>query len=158
MGAIFYSYGNNGMFTNSVGSTAQVASIDLFDGILGKENMCIITGIGVGVSDIVQFFPTFDDFIHYYWFGKGVGSITCEGMLFLDCDQKMPGLHDLLNAIGARRGKEISCFIGSYYFIGVMLNCNISFNAEPETIATFTLTMGMIDHNLPPGDPSTPQC
>lgn len=159
MGALFYSYGNGGIFKNSVGSTTSPAVIDIFADLASKDNLCVITQIGVTLSDTVQFFLTFDDLIHYYWFGKGVGNITCQGLLFLNCDSgDMPGVEALLTAVGEKRGQEVQCSFNAFAFTGVLLDCNITMISEPETMASFTANFAMIDHTLQPPKPKQPAC
>jgi len=169
MGAIFYQYSDTGILKHSVGSTAVPGSIDIFENInanaktkggplVSKDNLCIITQIGVAMSEIVQFFPTFDDFIHHYWFGKGVGSIVCQGVLFLDCHGVFPGLSSLMTAIGEHRGEKIVCSFGDFLFTGILTNCDLQMVAEPETVLSFTINLGMTEHNLPTPKPKDPSC
>lgn len=158
MGALFYSYGSNGMFKNSVGPGSAPAQIDMFSDLVRKDSLCIITQVGIQISDVVQFFLTFDDFVHYYYFGKGVGNITISGMIFLNCDNQLPGVSDLLEGVGQKRGQEIKVSMNDHWFIGVLIDCSIQMVSEPETMVTFQANLGMIDHSLPSPQPKQPKC
>ncbi len=159
MGAIFYSYSNNNMFKTSVSSSTAPAFIEIFNNLVNKDNMCIITQIGINITDTVQFFHSFDDFIHYYWFGKGVGQITISGMLFMNCDTgDMPGVKTLLTIVGQNRGKEIKCGLGTFGFTGVMTDCRLDVVSEPETMVQFSLNLAMISHTLNTPPPIDPKC
>lgn len=157
MAAIFY-YGNNGVFKGSVGSAAAPANISVFDKLVGKDNLCIITQIGITMTETTQFFQTFDDLIHYFWFGKGLGNISIQGMLFMDCHGKMPGLDPLFKAIGQQRGKLITCTMGSILFKGVIQECNVTMVSEPETMVSFSISLAMTENSLPPAKAVKPRC
>ena len=159
MGALFYNYSEDNIFKQNISSASAVAHISIFEDLVSEDNLCIITEIGVGISETVQFFLTFDDLIHYYWFGKGLGSISCQGLLFLGCDSDVfPGVSTLLNAVAAHRGKPITCSIGPFTFTGVLVDCQLSVVSEPETMAQFTLNIAMTEHSLPPSERPGPTC
>lgn len=159
MGAIFYSYGKNGMLKNSVGPYAEPAKIDFLKGLVSGDNLAIITQVGIQLNETIQFFMTFDDFIHYYWFGKGLGTISLSGFLFGKCDSaEIPGASVLLNKVGQNRGQLTTCSFAGFAFKGVVLDCNITLIAEPETHAAFSINIAMTEHNLQSPPRKAPAC
>ena len=157
MAAIFYSYGNNSIFSK-VGSSTAPVTLDVFGSLVNSGSLCIITQFGINTTETIQYFQTFDDLIHYYWFGKGLGSMSISGMLFMDCNGAMPGINNLLTAVGQKRGQEVTCVMGGISFVGILQECNITMVSEPETMATFNITMSMVDHTLPSPKPAAPSC
>lgn len=158
MGAIFYKYGNS-MLMHSVGPGGTPASIDLFQDLAGESNMTIITGITVQNVDTYQFFTTFDDFIHYYYFGKGLGNMQISGVMFLDCNNsEIPGINTLYNKIGQKRGQTVTVTFGNQWFQGPLTDCSVSLISEPETMANFTINMAMTNHGLPAGQTTQSGC
>jgi hypothetical protein len=158
MAALFYNYGDNGLFKGSVSSHATPAFVSIFSELVGEDSLCIITQVGITMTETIQFFQTFDDLIHYYWFGKGLGNITIQGMLFTNCEGDFPGMPIFLTMIGQQRGKLIECHMGGVTFKGVMQDCNITLTSEPETIANFSISLAMTENTLPPADPVEPSC
>lgn len=149
MAALFYNYSGNNIFKNSVGPGAANAEILELNGLVGEDNMAIILQIGATVQDTYQFFLTFDDFIHHYYFGKGLGEFNCSGMILSTCGGALPGLDFLVKALGELRGKVVTCSMGSGIFWGVLTNANIQMASEPETHIVFNLSFAMTAHNLP---------
>jgi len=158
MAAIFYQYGNNSIFKNSVGTGALLFCADLDDFSASSSNMSVVTDIGIHVQETVQFFQSFDDFIHYYYFGKGLGSITINMLFFQDCTSgTAPGLAKILQRIGEKRGKTLDVSIGNVVFTGVLMDFSITVMSEPETHYAISLHLGMTDHKMqaPSIDPTT---
>lgn len=148
MAAIFYNYSDDNMFKNSVSSGAAPISTNLFEDLQNENMLCIISQISITHNDVVQFFMTFDDFIHHYYFGKGVGSISISGMIFTNCQGGMPGLLAFYQRIANVRGKEVIMSTPGVTFTGVLLDCNVTMVAEPETMASFTANFAMVNSNL----------
>jgi len=159
MGAIFYSYSDKSIFKNTVNGGSVPAYIDVFETLVGFHTLCIITQIGVTINDTLQFFPTFGDFIHYYFFGRGVGSITVSGLLFTDCDKgHFPGMNELTSKIGQARGTVTTCYLSGKFFRGPLLDANITVIAEPETHAQFTVNFALLEHDMRGPKPKQPSC
>lgn len=161
MAALFIKYGNNGMLKHSVGSSTAPASISCFTELINnpRRYSCIITDIGISTNDIIQFFPTFDDFIHHYYFGKGVGNMSVRGILFANCtDNAFLGLDILLSALGKSRGEIVTCIMNGHFFKGVLLDCSLAMVSEPETHIQFTVNFAVIDHGMPSPPPKKPSC
>ena len=166
MGAIFHNYSDKGMIKNSVGGGAVPVSTDLFSGWfmfnqVQADYLTIITEVSITNNDVVQFFLSFDDFIHHYYFGKGVGQMRISGMFFTDCGGfftnagvvnaagGMPGLGHFYKVLGEKRGTVVTISTdGGMWFKGVLTDCTVTFVSEPETMASFTINLGMIDHSL----------
>lgn len=149
MAALFYQFGNNGLFKNSVGAGALMFCDELDEFSASSTNMSIVTDIGIHVQETIQFFQSFDDFIHYYYFGKGLGNITINMLFFQDCNSgTAPGLIKILQKLGEIRGKIINVSIGNIVFSGVMMDFTVTAIAEPETHYAISINLGMTDHTL----------
>lgn len=158
MGAIFYNFGGGSILKNSIGS-GTLSICTAFDTFNNGQNLSIITEAGITVSDTIQFFQSFDDFIHYYYFGKGLGNIVFRMLLFCSCQSTTaPALSQLLTALGGIRGQPVTVSFGNVAFTGVLLEFNITVLAEPETYYDVSITLGMVDHQLPSAQPSASAC
>ena len=75
MAAIFYTspINNQTIFKNGM-SINNSLSLPFMNNILGGSGMLIITEVTMQHRETVQYFLTFDDFISYYYFGRGLGS------------------------------------------------------------------------------------
>src|SRR5574343_108699 len=67
----------------------------LFSNTAAESYFTVVTDLGIENNETIQFFLSFDDFINYFYFGKGIGSIALSGMIFTDCVGNMPGLNNL---------------------------------------------------------------
>jgi hypothetical protein len=159
MAALFYNFGSDNIFKNSVGSGALMFSDDFDEFSASSSNLSIVTDIKVSVNETVQFFQSFDDFIHYYYFGKGLGSVTVDFLFFQSCDSNdAPGVSKLLAKIGQKRGQIINISIANVVFSGVLMDVNIAVTAEPETMYAISINIGMTDHQLPSANLDNPSC
>lgn len=152
MAAFFHSNGNNNIFKNSVGM-GEIAVSDAFDNLNGGDSLAIITDVAVNVRETIQFFQSFDDFISFYYFGKGVGTISLSMMLFLECGgngpgNTAPGLERLMSRLGGIRGTEIDFSVGNTSFSGVLSDFTIQIVSEPETHYLVQINLGMTNHTL----------
>lgn len=150
MGALVYNFGNDCLFKNSVG-TGQLMFCDVLDDFAASStNVSVVTDIGINVQETVQFFQSFDDFIHYYYFGKGLGTITVNFLFFQECGSGVsaPGLNKLMQTIGGIRGKPTDFSIGNITFTGVLRDFTITVISDPETYYAVSMNLGMINHTL----------
>ena len=154
MAAVFYTY-DTGRDIFKAGITfSNVVRIfgsnggDFFAGIIGSPGMAIITNVQVNNSDIIQYFMTFDDVINYFYFGKGLGTMTVNGMIFSNCDGNMPGVGRFYARVAANRGREVVVSLGGAVFKGVISNFSTSTLADPEPVTEFQLTISMTSHGL----------
>ena len=90
MGAVFVSLKGGDIFKNTPGS--HLIKVPKIDNILGKSGLALYTQVSVQLAETLQYFLTFDDVIKFIHFGKGLGNITAEGILFSDCSGTIPGL------------------------------------------------------------------
>jgi hypothetical protein len=149
MAALFYNFSGDSMFKNGIGSGGLMFCSDLDDFSGSSSNMSIVTDISVRVQDTIQFFQSFDDFIHYYYFGKGVGSITVNLLFFQDTSNSAPGVSKILQKLGEKRGKTTEVSLGNVAFTGVLTDFTLTAMSEPETHYAVSINFAMIDHKLP---------
>lgn len=152
MAALFFKYTDTGIFKNSVGAGGKIVNSDLLEGIVDTPDaVTILTSVSITHNETVQFFQSFGDLVHYFYFGRGLGQIHLELMCFLDCKSKdsAPGLKKIWDKIGEKRGKKIDLTFDAVTVSGVLTNFNISVVAEPETHFIISLDLGMIESNLP---------
>lgn len=152
MAALFFKYSDSGIFKNSVGAGGKIVNSDLLSGIAGEESaVTILTGVSITHNETVQFFQSFGDLVHYFYFGRGLGQIHLDLMCFLDCKSKdsAPGVKKLWDKIGQKRGKKIDLTFDSITVSGILMSFNISAVAEPETHFIVSIDLGMIESNLP---------
>jgi len=158
MAALFYNFQGNSVFKNGIGSGNLMFCSDLDEFSSDSGNVSIVTDISVRVQDTIQIFQSFDDFIHYYYFGKGVGSITINIMLFQDTSNSAPGISKLLSKLGEKRGKTMDISVGNVAFTGVLSDFTINVVSEPETHYIASINLAMIDHHLPSSNTSGASC
>lgn len=147
------------MFKNSVGSgtLAICSALDQFNSDPG--NVSIITDVQIQAADTIQFFQSFDDLIHFYYFGKGLGSIGFNMLLFQGCDSSSaPGVPKLLSALGDMRGQKTEVSVGNVMFVGVLTGFSVSIQSEPETHYAVSIQLGMLDHKLKTPPPANTSC
>lgn len=137
------------MFKNGIGSGGLMFCTDLDEFSGDSSNMSIVTDIAIRVQDTIQTFQSFDDFIHYYYFGKGLGSISINLLFFQDTSNTAPGVSKILSRLGEKRGKTVQVSLGNVAFTGVLTDFSITVIAEPETHYGVTINFAMIDHQLP---------
>lgn len=122
--------------------------IPFLDGLIGYEGFSIITDVSVQNSDTIQYFLTFDDFINYFYFGKGLGSLAINGIMFTNCLGDMPGVDMFYSRIAAYRGSTVDVSFGNTVFTGVI--SQFAINAESENMtAMFSIMLTIVDHSLP---------
>lgn len=147
------------MFKNSVGSgtLAICSALDKFNS--DPSNVAIITDVVVRAADTIQFFQSFDDLIHFFYFGKGLGNISFNMLLFQGCDSNSaPGVPKLLQELGKMRGQKTEVSVGNVIFVGVLTDFTVVIQSEPETHYAVNINLGMIDHKLESPPPSDTSC
>jgi hypothetical protein len=148
MAATFYSAGGNDLFKRQTGGASSVLTIPTLDGIVGSSGLAIYSDVTLQLGETIQYFLTFDDVIKYVHFGKGVGNITVNGILFSDCSGSMPGASRFLQAFSSLRGKSQQITLGGQTFTVVVTNCNLTLVAEPDFMANFQMVFSVVDHQL----------
>lgn len=126
--------------------------------LLTDKNQTIITELSIQAAETVQFFLTFDDVINWFYFGKGLGTMTIQGLI-LTGDEGSPGLSTFLNvSMKEMRGKTVQASVGNAIFYGVLTNFSLNLTQDPSPIIAFTLSFAVVDHNLPGNLQNTPNC
>jgi hypothetical protein len=150
MAAVFYnSSQNESLFKGDI-AVVNAVQIDFLKNFVGPASMAIITSVGAQNGDIFQYFITFDDVISYFYFGRGIGTITVSGIIFADCRGQMNGLNDFyVGGIGGARGRPVNVSIGRTVFRGVVSNFTTNTVADPNYMTEFTVTIQVLSHNIP---------
>lgn len=124
-------------------------SIPFLRNLIGPASNLIVTDVSVQNSDTVQFFLTFDDFISWFYFGKGLGQLAIRGMILEDCNGNLPGVNTLYQAIGDIRGTEQLVSFGNIVFTGVLTNFTTTVSSDIVNAANFELSLQIVNHSLP---------
>lgn len=149
MAAIFYSPTQQpGTIFRSGVQVNTAIRVPFLDDLINSSGFAVITDVSVNNQDTVQFFMTFDDFISYFYFGKGLGDLTIRGNMFMDCSSNMPGLNRFYDKIADIRGTEVDVSCGNAVFTCVLVGFSTTTTAEPTNITEFTLQLRIIDHSL----------
>ena len=85
MPAHFFTYSGGDLFKTSGGGGAYLVRIPQIDSLIGTNGLAVYTNGTLQLSETLQYFLTFDDVVKYIHFGKGVGSVTVEGIMFSNC-------------------------------------------------------------------------
>ena len=148
MAAIFLALSNTDLF-KSGSSASSLVSIPKLDALVNAQGLALYTDVSVQLGETIQYFLTFDDVTKYIHFGKGLSSITVNGMMFMDCNGSIPSLDKFFSkAISQLRGTPQKLVVGSTVFTVVMSNSALTVMAEPDTMAQFQITFSVIDHSL----------
>jgi hypothetical protein len=102
-------------------------------------------------NDTIQYFLTFDDLIDYFYFGKGLGVMTINGMVFSNCYGEWTSINLLLQRLGSIRGSTQALQFGGVSFSGVLSAFSLRASAESANThaVDFTLQMDLIANSLP---------
>lgn len=147
MAAIFYSptFGRD-VFRDGIQANTSVR-VPFLNSLVGSSGFSIITDVSIQNSDTVQFFLTFDDLISYFYFGKGLGAITINGIMFTDCNGNVPGADVFYGQISRFRGVPVDISFGSAVFTGIISSFTTNSESEFQT-TSFSIALTIIDHSL----------
>jgi hypothetical protein len=148
MAAILVDVGGKDLFKREAGDASHLIKVPQIDDVIGKSGLAVYTDVTLQLGETIQYFLTFDDVIKFIHFGKGVGSIVANGILFSDCRSDIVGLPKILNAIRGLRGEETQVLIGSETFTTILTNASINIIGEPDTMANFQVVFSVVNHNL----------
>jgi len=150
MSAAFVSLSDGAdIFKSATGAAQHLVSIPGLDNLVsGSSGVAVYNSVGVQLNEVIQFFGTFDDVVKVTHFGKGVGSYTVDGSIFVDCSGSIAGLDVLLGAIRGMRGKLQTLTLGSGVFTAILNSVQLNVVAEPETMVNFALNLSVVNHNL----------
>ena len=148
MAATYYTAQGGDLFKRETGGASSLVSVPALDGLIGESGLAIYSDVTVQLGETLQYFLTFDDVIKFIWFGKGLGNITVNGVLFSDCSGALPGMSQYFSAFSSLRGQSTEITVGEQTFTAVVSNANLSIMAEPDTMAQFQLVFSIVNHQL----------
>lgn len=137
--------------------------IPFLEDLINSNSMLIVNEVTIQNRDTVQYFLTFNDVVSWFYFGKGLGSLSISGLLLSKCDGdgagQFPGIQDLYNRIGTIRGKAQTIYFGGFSFTCVLSNYTFRANADEASVnmIDFNLQMEIVDHQIP-GPSYNPTC
>jgi hypothetical protein len=141
----FY-YKNSGGDLFQQGGGAELVRIPSVDDIVGASGLAVYSQVSFQVNETVQYFLAFDDVIKFIHFGKAVGNVTAEGIMYCDCSGDVPGLSKASSAIGSLRGEVVKLTLGGFSVQGVLTSATISALADQDTFGQFTFTFAIVNH------------
>lgn len=148
MGAIYYQPDDkNSIFKGNfpVNTMIDIPQLSSLYGEEGAKQLTFITDVSIDNSETIQFFLTFDDVIRYFWFGKGMGNLIINGLIFPACDSKVPGINNLYETIAKLRGEKIKISLTPVVLIAVITNHRLNILTEPTMMVEFQLSMVIIE-------------
>lgn len=148
MPAHFFSYSGGDLFQSGGGGGAHLVNIPGVNSLIGRGGLAIYTSASLQLSETLQYFLTFDDVIKYIHFGKGVGSVSVEGIMFSNCSGDVPGANKFAGIYSGLRGNVQTLSIGGATVKGVLTGGGITVISEPDTMAQFVFTFAIVDHQL----------
>jgi hypothetical protein len=140
-------YFKNGGELFGQGGGAQIVKIPAVDDIVGEGGLAVYSNVSFQINETLQYFLAFDDVIKFIHFGKGVGNVTAEGILYCDCTGDLPGLSKATAAIGALRGEAVPLSLGGYTVTGVLTTATISAMADQDTFGQFSFSFAIVNHS-----------
>jgi hypothetical protein len=164
MAAYFYTNSVNDIFkVKTVQNNVYIGFITNF--INGQNGTLVISEVVFQNRDTIQYFLTFDDLITYFYFGKGLGTVTISGSVIADLNNTNSAnnmswftLGNFMQMLGSWRGKTIgnlstngnSLIIGGISMEGVLSSFTIRASAQADTLMTvdFTLQLDIINSNF----------
>lgn len=145
MAAVFYSPSEGRSIFKGNFQAFTSISIPKFNDLVGVNAMSIITDVSIENNETIQYFLTFDDVVHYFYFGKGLGNITIRGMMFMNCAGNTPGFNKFYNIIGNNRGRQIDISIaGVPAFKAVITNFGHSTTSDPVPVTEFQISLAIV--------------
>ena len=165
MAAVFlqYSYNNNSASNGGTGNNGDVilfqdsflvqpnVYIGFLSNLVGPSGFLIVNEVTMQHNDTVQYFLTFDDVIDYFYFGKGLGAMNINGMVFANCYGEWTSINLLLQQLGSIRGTTQTVQFGNVSFSGVLSSFNLRASADAQSthVAEFALHLDIISNSLP---------
>jgi hypothetical protein len=149
MAAVFYKPNATGtpIFRDSVPVLSVFECVALRE-LTGVYGDVVITGVQNRHNETIQYFLTFDDFISFFYYGKGLGELSVTGLAFMDCDGRMPGLQRLHQVFGSLRGRTFPVSLGWLGLTCVLNGYSVDIIAD-DMLAAFTLNISVIDNTFP---------
>ena len=129
------------------GGGAQLVKIPAVDNIVGASGLAVYSNVSFQINETLQYFLAFDDVIKFIHFGKGVGNVTAEGIMYCDCSGDLPGLSKATAAIGTLRGKAVQLTLGGYTVTGILTSATIAAMADQDTFGQFSFSFAIVNHS-----------
>ena len=129
------------------GGGAQIVKIPAVDNIVGEDGLAVYSSVSFQVNETIQYFLAFDDIIKFIHFGKAVGNVTAEGIMYCDCTGDIPGLSYATSAISALRGNAVELHLGGYIVTGVLNSATITALADQDTFGQFSFNFAIVNHS-----------
>jgi len=158
MAAIFYNIPNSNTNVFKGGQTIyDSVHLGFLSSLIDSRSMVMISDVSMQNRDTIQYFLTFNDLVSYFYFGKGLGTLSISGFVLGSPDNldnptttSFPGMANLLSRIGRIRGKEVSVLFGGHIFWCVLSSFTFRANAEDQNInmIEFNLQLDIINHTL----------
>lgn len=147
MAAIFMNLTKTDMFHS--GGTANPIYIPKIEELVSSNGLLsLYTQVSTQLNETIQYFLTFDDVIKVIHFGKGLGTIVAEGIMYSDCDGEIPGFDTFKQAITDLRGEIITATIGPMSLTVIMTSVQVTLVPDPTTMGHFTFTFSIVDHDM----------
>ena len=147
MAAIFMNTTKNDLFHS--GGTANPIYIPKVEELVDNNSMlALYTQVSTQLNETIQYFLTFDDVIKVIHFGKGLGTITAEGIMYSDCDGEIPGFDTFKKAVSDLRGEVVEAVIGPMTLTVIMTSVQVTLVPDPTTMAHFTYSFSIVNHDL----------
>lgn len=147
MPAAYFALQRGDMFKNA-GNAQHLVKIPEIDAVMGAGALALYTSVSLRLGETIQYFLTFDDVIKFIHFGKGVGTLSVEGLLLCDIDGDLPGIHKYYKAIGKLRGESVTATVGPVTMTVVMTDVQNTIMSDPDTMSQFTVNFSVVNHNL----------
>lgn len=150
MAAIFYkpALNDNTLFKSGMQINMAVR-IPFLDNVIGSRGFSVVNEVTINNRDTIQYFLTFDDLISYFYFGKGLGTISINGTMFSDCTGDFPGIGLFNSRIASVRGTKQNVSFGNAVFAAVISSFTVRASGE-ENLVEFNIIMDVVDHSLRP--------
>jgi hypothetical protein len=136
------------LFKQNTGGGQTLLLIPAVDNIVGKEGLAIYNQVSMQFGETIQYFMTFDDVIKFIHFGKGLGTLVVEGIMFSTCGGAVPGLVKFRNAFSALRGNAVKIELYGIVVAAVMTNAQVSIMSDPDTMGQFSFNFSIVNHVL----------
>jgi hypothetical protein len=147
MAAIFINNTKSDLFHS--GGTANPIYIPKIEDLVSENSMlALYTQVSTVLNETIQYFLTFDDVIKVIHFGKGLGTITAEGIMYSDCDGELPGFDAFKQAISDLRGEVVEAVIGPMTLTVIMTSAQVTLVPDPITMGHFTFSFSIVNHDL----------
>ena len=145
MPATFIALSRTDIF-KSGGAGQNILTVPMVDNLIGPDGLAIYNSVSVQVGETLQYFLTFDDVIKFIHFGKGLGNVTAEGIMYCDCNGNIPGAQRFAQVVSGLRGKTQSISVGSVVVTATMTTSQLTMSSDPDTMAHFVFNFAVVNH------------